>query len=63
MCEQGMKWTAVFYCKDKKMTIAIQSQNGINNGNSNILIFIFQVNGICLHEKMGIQQQSLTTHI
>lgn len=39
------------------MQLSVQSQNGIN-GNSNILIFIFQLNGICLHEKMGIQLQT-----
>lgn len=43
--------------RKSQLQLSVQSQNGIK-GNSNILIFIFQVKGICLHEKMGIQLQT-----
>lgn len=43
--------------RKSQLQLSVQSQNGIN-GNSNILIFIFQVKGICLHEKMSIQLQT-----
>lgn len=37
-----------------QLQLPAQSQDGIHR-NLNILIFIFQVNGICLHQKLGIQ--------
>lgn len=38
----------------QQLQLPAQSQDGICR-NSNIMIFIFQVNGICLHQKSGIQ--------